>query len=70
MRVLDWEIIVEGKRKKWRNGGRKEKKEGGSKGGREEEREGDLMQSLIYLNHVTRDVMTFYKVSEQSGNTG
>lgn len=68
MRVLDWEIIVEGKRKKWRNDG--EKKEGESKGRREEERERDLMQALIYLNHVTCDVMTFYKVSEQSGNTG
>lgn len=26
MRVLDWGIIVEGKRKKWRNDGRKKKR--------------------------------------------
>lgn len=42
----------------------RKKKEGESKEGREEERERDLMQALIYLNHVTRDVMTFSKVSE------
>lgn len=62
VRVLDWGVIVERKRKEWRNDGRKKRKE--------EEGEGDLMQALIYMNYVTHDVMTFYKVYEQSGNTG
>lgn len=49
-------MMVEGKRKTWREGGSKEGKEGkgeGGKEGRREGREGGLMWALIYQNHVT-----------------
>ena len=56
-------MIVEGKRKTWRKGGRKEGKErkregreevrkGGNRGGKER-REGGLIWALICQNHVT-----------------
>lgn len=71
-------MIVEGKRKTWRKGGRKEGKrgrgwKGGEKEGREERRKGreggrldmgpDMSESCSY-----NDVLTFYKVSEHPGN--